>query len=425
MICCCWKTSFQSSYYYGSPTCSDKVCQRERSRAARRATYTTWIVKGGRGLDSRTREGGQGLAERFRSASELHRAGIMIKKKDEWNSVMDIKFIKGTGILSLPRVNLYRSDVMVAFERLHPGAGHEISAYIEFIASLAQRAEDVSLLLSEGIIYTDLPNNEKVVELLQKLRHDLISRPKTCYEELRNDMEQICRAQVQLKERQIANTMKADTIVDMSRQEMLEEWGECSIYRIPTYIRNKNPEAYTPNLVSFGPYHYGAPHLMPMEKHNHRALSHVLRRSRKTFEDYAAALRPMTLRLMKSYSDLDDRWTTDPDKFLQLMVIDGIFFIEINRVYHGSDPKFQFDYCDNDPMFRSNSSSNPFPLIDLSNDQMLLENQLPHLLIDVLFRMSKSPREDHNIGLLYIKHESNTVTFFIPQSLLLLLLLGG
>ncbi|XP_068634595.1 UPF0481 protein At3g47200-like [Aristolochia californica] len=125
-----------------------------------------------------------------------------------------------------------------------------------------------------------------------------------------------------------------------------------------------------------------------MEKHKHRALSHVLKRSKKSFEDYLTALKPITKKLMESYRDLDEKWK-DPDKFLQLMVLDGIFLIEINRFYFRNYPKSESDYCQNDPMFSSNVY--PFTSVDLKNDNMLLENQLLCCLLDCLSDMSEQP----------------------------------
>ncbi|XP_068634598.1 UPF0481 protein At3g47200-like [Aristolochia californica] len=190
----------------------------------------------------------------------------------------------------------------------------------------------------------------------------------------------------ELKE-QIDEPAKEDTIVDMdllkelelmSKEEEAKEWEKCCIYRVPWYVRQRNPQAYTPQLVSFGPYHHGAPHLMEMELHKHRALAHVLRRSGKSFEYYVKVLEPLTKLLMESYRNLDEKWK-DPHKFLQLMVLDGFFWLEMRRVYVNKYKKFESDYCENDPIF--SSSAAPFAVTDLDDDMAMLENQLPGSLI--------------------------------------------
>ncbi|XP_068656724.1 UPF0481 protein At3g47200-like [Aristolochia californica] len=199
-----------------------------------------------------------------------------------------------------------------------------------------------------------------------------------------------CYVHVTAEEKQISTPNKEDVILDMdlleklknlSSEEEAKQWENCCIYRVPSNMREANPEAYTPKLVSFGPYHHGAPHLMEMEKHKHRALAHVLKRSRTSVADYLKALQPVTKRLMESYRDLDKKWK-DQDKFLQLMVLDGMFWLEIIDVHIIKTQPAELGYCDSDPVF--SSSAGPFTLIDLRNDLSLLENQLPYSLITML-----------------------------------------
>ncbi|KAI8541445.1 hypothetical protein RHMOL_Rhmol08G0061300 [Rhododendron molle] len=49
-------------------------------------------------------------------------------------------------------------------------------------------------------------------------------------------------------------------------------------------LKNLNNKAYEPQMVSFGPYHYGKEHLMTMEKHKHDMLLHFLNVSGKPLE---------------------------------------------------------------------------------------------------------------------------------------------
>ena len=41
--------------------------------------------------------------------------------------------------------------------------------------------------------------------------------------------------------------------------------SSCCIYKIPQKIRKLNEEAYTPSIVSIGPFHYGDKRLEAME----------------------------------------------------------------------------------------------------------------------------------------------------------------
>ena len=45
------------------------------------------------------------------------------------------------------------------------------------------------------------------------------------------------------------------------------------IYKVPNKLRRLNSDAYTPRLVSFGPFHRGKEDLQGMEEHTCRVLS--------------------------------------------------------------------------------------------------------------------------------------------------------
>jgi len=42
--------------------------------------------------------------------------------------------------------------------------------------------------------------------------------------------------------------------------------SECCIYKVPNLLRNVKPEAYTPQLISIGPLHYGDAKLQIMRE---------------------------------------------------------------------------------------------------------------------------------------------------------------
>ncbi|XP_077217109.1 UPF0481 protein At3g47200-like [Tasmannia lanceolata] len=169
-----------------------------------------------------------------------------------------------------------------------------------------------------------------------------------------------------------------------------------SIYKVPPYIFNTNKTAYEPHIASIGPYHHGKPQLKSMEAHKHRARDHRLERFNKTNDDYKMMLDNKLKDLMDSYEQLDDEWR-DQDKFLQLMLLDGFFLLEllrsycwINNYYDVNDPVFSLlqsvgienDYCINDPVFSFDGSVNILPYI--VSDLLMVENQLPLLVLQTI-----------------------------------------
>ncbi|KAE8659475.1 hypothetical protein F3Y22_tig00116962pilonHSYRG00501 [Hibiscus syriacus] len=168
----------------------------------------------------------------------------------------------------------------------------------------------------------------------------------------------------------------------------MEHWTKRSIYRIPTSFTDLNKKAYIPQVVSFGPYHHGEDHLKPMEEHKQRALLHFLRRSNKSLESFVEVLAKDLRRLKDCYDQLDDPMWHDDDKFLQLMILDGCFMLEIlcsaNRTME--------DYALNDPIFSNHGKIHILPFI--KRDMLMLENQLPMQVLYSLVAVESNGTKD-------------------------------
>ncbi|CAL9205516.1 unnamed protein product [Musa hybrid cultivar] len=158
-----------------------------------------------------------------------------------------------------------------------------------------------------------------------------------------------------------------------------KQWSKQSIYRVPACIKKLNREVYTPQIVSFGPYHHGENDLMPMEEHKHRALLHFLKKAKKPFHEFMAAMEAEFERLQEAYQSLDERWK-DKESFLRLVILDGCFMLEIMRVktQKSSDHGYAYD----DPVFSESGIHHNVPYI--KRDMMMIENQLPLLVLDQL-----------------------------------------
>nr|GMD59264.1 UPF0481 protein At3g47200-like [Ipomoea batatas] len=187
-----------------------------------------------------------------------------------------------------------------------------------------------------------------------------------------------------------------------------EQWKKRSIYRIPASFTDVNKKAYKPQAVSFGPYHHGEEHLKAMEVHKHRALVRFLRRSGKPLEHYLHALEPLVQDLKDAYDTTtlpgcswqqqveedDERISA---QFLQLMILDGCFMLEILRTGSGS-PKYclgKDDYAPNDPVFSDHGKLYLIP--HLRRDMLVLQNQLPMLLLYTLHAVANNHLIDTNI----------------------------
>ncbi|PSS30630.1 UPF0481 protein [Actinidia chinensis var. chinensis] len=165
----------------------------------------------------------------------------------------------------------------------------------------------------------------------------------------------------------------------VSTTDLVDPWMRRCIYKVPASVKDLNKKAYEPQLVSFGPYHHGEEHLRPMEEHKQRSLLHFIKRSNKPLTLYFNYLLEVVQDLKDSYDSLDPYWQRDNDRFLQLMILDGCFMLELLRCTTDGPPK---DYFKTDPIFSDHGKAHIVPYV--KRDMLLLENQLPIMVLHKL-----------------------------------------
>ncbi|KAL4189492.1 hypothetical protein AMTRI_Chr08g207390 [Amborella trichopoda] len=114
--------------------------------------------------------------------------------------------------------------------------------------------------------------------------------------------------------------------------------------------------AFTPRLVSLGPFDHGSPHLQLMERHKRR----------------------VEQKLRACYEWPDELPGMESPKFLNMMLLDGCFLLELHRTTMDEDTS---GYADDDPVFgpkRADFTDN------IGYDLAPLENQIPLLVLQTL-----------------------------------------
>ena len=173
------------------------------------------------------------------------------------------------------------------------------------------------------------------------------------------------------------------------------QWKKRSIYKVPPHMTDLNKNAYQPQVVSFGPYHHGQEHLMPMEEHKHRALFHFLKRRKMPLQTTVDNLTKVVQDLKDSYDLLGDAWQLHTGRFLRLMVLDGCFMLEVLCYY--DDFGHSGNYASNDPIFSTHGILHVMRYI--RRDMLLLENQLPmQVLIELAAAMTGEDPEVHDVN---------------------------
>ncbi|XXG72292.1 hypothetical protein AAC387_Pa07g1425 [Persea americana] len=146
----------------------------------------------------------------------------------------------------------------------------------------------------------------------------------------------------------------------------------CSIHRVPDRLRQHNDKAYVPQIISIGPFHYKRrkAQLQVMEEHKWRYLHDILSRNREgSLEQYLVAVKELEERARDCYSEVI---TLDSNSFVEMMVLDGCFIIELFRKYlieDFNDVIFRFDWL----------------IKAVIADLIMLENQIPFFILQCLF----------------------------------------
>ncbi|XP_042963905.1 UPF0481 protein At3g47200-like [Carya illinoinensis] len=147
----------------------------------------------------------------------------------------------------------------------------------------------------------------------------------------------------------------------------------CCIYKVSDDIRQSNKEAYTPQVISIGPFHRNNPKLQEMESFKLRHLERFLERAEKKLEDIISTVIGEEKRVRKSFSETI---TLGSDDFVKMILVDACFIIEFFwRAMPG-------DFLINGyPGFRDRESL----LKRMQMDLILLENQLPFFIIEKIY----------------------------------------
>ncbi|ERM95629.1 hypothetical protein AMTR_s00023p00168910 [Amborella trichopoda] len=161
--------------------------------------------------------------------------------------------------------------------------------------------------------------------------------------------------------------------VKLNREEEAEEWTHRCIYKIPSYLHELQKGAFTPRLVSLGPFHLGSLHLQPMEHHKRRALLHFHYCSKHSADVYLEALGAIERKLRACYEWPDELPGLESPEFLNMKLLDGCFLLEF---YSTNEEENCSGYADNDPVFGPK-----FLLGQMIHHLVLLQNEITLLVL--------------------------------------------
>ncbi|KAG5250019.1 UPF0481 protein [Salix suchowensis] len=152
---------------------------------------------------------------------------------------------------------------------------------------------------------------------------------------------------------------------------------ECCIYRVPARLRRLNEEAFTPRVVSIGPFHHGKGNLKDMEHHKIMYLQQFLERSKVNVGDLVNVFEGYETKLRDCYAEIE---TIDLSKedFAKMIILDAVFIIMVLLKFVGES---------NESLHGEQIFFRPWKFVDVVWDICLLENQLPFFLLEKLFEL--------------------------------------
>ncbi|CAL9769416.1 unnamed protein product [Musa acuminata subsp. burmannicoides] len=198
------------------------------------------------------------------------------------------------------------------------------------------------------------------------------------------------------------NTVEEAAVIalDMEWVRLLEkrvedtQWGEewrtkrPTIYRVPNHIRDSDPDAYEPMIVSIGPYHHDKPRLQAMNHIKWHYLKQFLGRNpHMGLADYLREIKDKERDIRMAYSEQVDKSSND---FLQMMLLDGCFVIEMLLYWKGQGGLEA----------AQNPITSPSSLMVVARDMLMLENQLPFSLLQTLLDSAIPDRSPQLTGLM-------------------------
>ncbi|KAG5608650.1 hypothetical protein H5410_019931 [Solanum commersonii] len=173
----------------------------------------------------------------------------------------------------------------------------------------------------------------------------------------------------QTKNDEIEEGRKVDRLININERidEMFKD-----------YLLN---HAYTPKMVSIGPYHKKNTQIGPMKKYKLLYLRWFLQwNERLDVKSYISELEKVKEEVLKCYEDIK-KIGNDSQEFCEMLLFDGCFAVEfIRESCCGIYPEVE------DKIININHNY-------IFRDLMLLENQLPFFVLDKLHDMTKQDDE--------------------------------
>uniref|UniRef100_A0A6N2K424 Uncharacterized protein n=1 Tax=Salix viminalis TaxID=40686 RepID=A0A6N2K424_SALVM len=201
----------------------------------------------------------------------------------------------------------------------------------------------------------------------------------------------------------------SSSIESMMSQNLIMS-DKCCIFRVPPILRRHRESAYIPNAFSIGPWHRNLPLMESTEKIKLKYLKGLLSRESKsgvTLKELYDSTKEIEKEARSCYAEpIDDA----EEDFVRILVIDGCFLIELFRKDNDDSLREK-----DDPIFNM-----AFMMQCLYHDLILVENQIPWLILEHLFnKTSAKPStkaKEKTLAQLALQFFDSTFSFNRPNT---------
>ncbi|XP_073265038.1 UPF0481 protein At3g47200-like [Populus alba] len=195
------------------------------------------------------------------------------------------------------------------------------------------------------------------------------------------------------------------SVESMMSQNLIMSDKAC-IFKVPYILRRHSEKAYTPNAFSIGPWHRHHSLMKSTEKVKLKYLKGLLSRgsASRTLKELIKSTREIEKEARSCYAGKIDVGEED---FVRMLVIDGCFLIELFRKYQDNHIRDV-----DDPIFNMSCM-----LQYLYHDLILVENQIPWLVLELLFKKTEEPGNTTNLAQLALQFFENIFSFNPPPIL--------
>ncbi|XP_059451700.1 UPF0481 protein At3g47200-like [Corylus avellana] len=174
--------------------------------------------------------------------------------------------------------------------------------------------------------------------------------------------------------------------------------SKCCIFKTPSILYRHNEKAYIPDAFSIGPLHHGSPNLKVTEKIKTRYLQRLISRSNSSelLRTLIKSITEVEKDARECYAETIEHY--NPEELVKILVLDGCFIIELFRKQAYPELREL-----RDPIF-SRSGMLQF----LFHDLILLENQVPWMVLERLFNLTKDSYDEKPLIVLAVNFFDGT-----------------